>query len=253
MSNQPTPTITVTDPQNNPLRLGETPLARELKDSQQKQERDSRQGKNLIVPRQESSGAITFFQGVGGGTAPYKWGSSRGQFQGFKYLPSLQTLKLNNLFEFRLTVSINAFLSDLQNIFPLPASNFTCPVSFIIATIDSLNNFQPIFAIQLDDVTATTSGIQTIPNFSANYNLLNYATIDQRSGTGNSTVFVSNPSAITESQAQVLFNGSQLIYGAFVDNSALTGDNQTYFNNNSTIFKFAIDLSFNYIGVQTVI
>jgi hypothetical protein len=88
MSSQPTPTITVTDPQNNPLRLGESQLARELKDSQTQQERNSRQGKNLIVPRQESSGAITFFQGVGGGTAPYKWGSSRGQFQGFKYLPS---------------------------------------------------------------------------------------------------------------------------------------------------------------------
>lgn len=141
MSSQPTPTITVQDPQNSPLRLGETPLARTLKDSQVQEERDSRLGKNLIVPRQESSGAITFFQGVGGGTAPYKWGASRGQFEGFKYLPSLNTLKLNNLFEFRLTVSINAFLSDNQNIFPLPASNFTCPVSFIIATIDNLNNF----------------------------------------------------------------------------------------------------------------
>lgn len=253
MSSQPTPTVTVTDPQNNPLRLGETLLARELKDSQELKKRNSRQGSNLIVPRQESSGTVTFFQGVGGGTAPYKWGSSRGQFQGFKYLPSLETLKLNNLSEFRLTVSINAFASDLQDITTLPTGDFTLPVSFILATIDTDNNFQPIFAIELDSVTGNVFGIQTIPSLSANYDLLNYATIEQRSGTGNSTVFVSNPSAITESQAEILFNGTQLIYGAFVDNSALTGDNATFFNNNSTIFKFAIDLSFSYIGVQTVI
>jgi hypothetical protein len=50
-------------------------------------------------------------------------------------------LKLNNLSEFRLTVSINAFLSDDQDITTLPTGDFTLPVSFIVATIDTLQQF----------------------------------------------------------------------------------------------------------------
>jgi hypothetical protein len=258
MSNKsPVKAITVADPSNQPLLIGESQATRELKTAKLKAERASKIGQSLLISKSESAFVDQPFQNKGGGTAPYFWAASRGQWAGFVGISSLEILKLNNLSEFRLKLDINGYFKEIPDNTTLPTGDFVVPVSFIIASIDTSNNFQPLFAVALPDATGNTGGLQTYSYLNQNYDLLDYALFSDRTGSGTSTVFVSNPSKLTEPQAEAIFaNGATLIYGVFVDLSALSGDTLTYMTNNVintvNVFRQSISLSFNYTGVQAV-
>lgn len=264
MSNQVTPTITVQDPQNNPLRLGETRLARDLKNDQEKQERDSRLGKNLIITKSVTSGFSSAIQaGIGGGVPPYFWGVSPANFKGMFGTSSLQTLKLNNLTDFSLNLNIVPFQQEAVISSVLPTTSFTCKLNFCLAQVETVFNptdgfgFQPIFCKNIGDFTYDLVNGYTLTGISENFNLLDYAPISSRSGSGIDQVFNSNPSQITEAQAQDIWqNGSTFIYGLFIDYSNLTGDNFTFMDNNVSsglVWIYAVNLTLSYTGIQAVI
>lgn len=263
MSSQVTPTITVQDPQNNPLRLGETRLARNLKDDQEKQDRDSRLGKNLIITKSVASGFRDSIQAGAGGTSPNLWGATPANFKGMCGTPSLQILKLNNLVDFSLNLSVVPFQQEFVNTSVLPTSDFTCPVNFCLAQVNTVFNpissfgFQPIFSKSLPAFEYSLTNSFTLRGISENFDLLNYAPITSRSGSGIDQIFISNPSQITEAQAQDIFaNGATFIYGVFIDVTSLTGDNLTFMTNNvglGVVWVYTTNLTLSYTGLQTVI
>lgn len=255
MSNQPTPTITVTDPQNSPLRLGETPLARELKDSQQKQERDSRLGKNTIKTESKPASVIQFLQlGVNYNGLIYP--PAIDQWAGFTSTEPIDRLKLNNLSEFRLTVATNLVPRGFPDITTLPTTNATIPVNFsvLIYTNDDTTGFQakPLLGINVGNLTVTTGGEILFTPFNSSVNLLDTITSQER-GLTTPIFTASNISKLTDTQLDyILNNGVQYTYGVFPQLDTLTVSQRTFLDNNLFLISFGISTSFIYTGIRAV-
>jgi len=255
MSSQPTPTITVTDPQNNPLRLGETQLARELKDSQTKQERDSRQGKNTIKTESKPANVLQFLQlGVNYNGLIYP--PAIDQWAGFTSTEPIDRLKLNNLSEFRLTVATNLVPRGFPDTSTLPTTKATIPVQFsiLIYTIDDITGFQakPLLGVNVGNLTVTTIGEILFTPFNNSVNLLDTISSQER-GLTTPVFTTSNISKLTNTQLDyILNNGVQYVYGVFPELDTLTVSQKAFLDNNVFLMSFGVSTSFIYTGIRAV-